>query len=157
MVAIIETQDMSQELNVILNQLNDAAQKMERIIQYERQAAHTFAGEALEQLFDDRARCQSEMVELESRCRRMMMKQGVAAETSLEHFIDVYMPTCREALQAKRLAVLERLENIRIETDENKILLHAAWSVTSHVLQEIGALPVQEQYGHHVAAYGGAK
>ncbi|MDQ6953694.1 MAG: hypothetical protein Q9M15_09215 [Mariprofundaceae bacterium] len=157
MVAIIKTHNIAKHLDEILGRLDVAAKKMETIIQNEREAAHSFAGEALELLFDDRARCQSELVELESRCRRLMMKEGVPAETSLELFIDEYVETSKAELQVKRLGVLERLEQVRVATDENKILLHAAWSVTNHVLQEIGALPVQKNYGNEVAAYGGMK
>jgi len=154
---MIKTHNIAKHLDEILGQLDVAAQKMEVIIQNERDAAHSFAGEALEELFDERARCQSELVELESRCRRVMMKEGVDADTSLEHFIEEHVPTSQEALQKKRLGVLERLEQVRIATDENKILLHAAWSVTNHVLHEVGALPIQENYGHEVAAYGGMR
>jgi len=157
MVAIIKTHNIAKHLDEILGQLDVAAQKMEVIIQDEREAAHSFAGEALELLFDNRARCQSELVELESQCRRMMMKQGVPADTTLEYFIEKHVESSKEVLQAKRLGVLERLENIRVATDENKILLHAAWSVTNHVLHEVGALPIQESYGHEVAAYGGMR
>jgi len=158
MVAMIKTHNIAKHLDEILDQLDGAAQKMETIIQHEREAAHSFAGEALELSFDDRARCQSELVELESRCRRIMMKQGVPAETTLEHFIDGHIEISkRNHLQTKRLSVLERMEKIRIATDENKILLHAAWSVTNHVLQEVGAMPVQENYGNEVAAYGGMR
>jgi len=157
MVAIIKTHNIAKHLDEILGQLDVAAQKMEVIIQDEREAAHSFAGEALELLFDNRARCQSELVELESQCRRMMMKQGVPADTTLEYFIEKHVESSKEVLQTKRLGVLERLENIRVATDENKILLHAAWSVTNHVLHEVGALPIQESYGHEVAAYGGMR
>jgi len=158
MVAMITTHNIAKHLDEILDQLDDAAQKMEQIIQNEREAAHSFAGEALELSFDERARCQSELVELESRCRRIMIKQGVVPETSLEHFINEHVEASKtEQLQSKRLNVLKRMENIRIATDENKILLHAAWSVTNHVLQEVGALPVQESYGNEVAAYGGMR
>lgn len=157
MVAIIKTHNIAKHLDEVLGQLDAAAQKMEIIIKNEREAAHTFAGEALELLFDERARCQSELVELESRCRRIMMKEGVSADTSLEHFIEEYVDASKDALQAKRLNVLDRLEHVRVATDENKILLHAAWSVTNHVLYEVGALPVQESYSNEVAAYGGMR
>ena len=157
MVKVIEEQTLVSDLNLILDQLEMSSRKMEVIVQEEREAAHFFAGERLEQLFDDRARCQSELVEVESRCRRMMTRLGVSDQTTLEQFIDIYAADDCERLQQKRLDILQRLESVRLATNENKILLHAAWSVTNHVLHEVGALPAYESYGMDVAAYGGVR
>jgi len=158
MVITEKATQVANHLNDILEQLAASAMKMECIVQEEREAAHVFAGEQLEQLFDDRARCQSALVELESRCRRLMMRQGLPLETSLEHFIDAHVIESEVgALQEKRVAIYRRLERVRVATEENRILLHAAWSVTNHVLHEIGALPVQGSYGLEVMAYGGAR
>ncbi len=158
MVAMIQTHNIAKELEETLLQLDASVENMERIIQEERDAAHVFAGEDLERLFDERARCQSSLVELESRCRRVMMKVGAQMDMSLEHFVAEYVDAdVQDDLQKIRLQVSKRLQAVREATEENKILLHAAWSVTTHVLHELGAMPVQDAYGAEVAAYGGMR
>jgi len=159
MVAMIHTDNIAKELEDTLLQLDASIEKMECIIQEEREAAHVFAGEALERLFDERARCQSELVELESRCRRIMLKAGARMDTPLEQFMAEYVDEeAQELLQNIRVQVARRLEAVREATEENKILLHAAWSVTTHVLHELGAMPVQDAYGTEAAvAYGGMR
>ncbi len=159
MVAMIQTHNIAKELEETLLQLDGSIEKMERIIQEEREAAHLFAGEDLERLFDERARCQSTLVELESRCRRIMLKAGARMDTPLEQFMVEYVDAdVQESLQHTRVQVAGRLEAVREATEENKILLHAAWSVTTHVLHELGAMPVQDAYGTEAAvAYGGMR
>jgi len=158
MVANIQHQNIAETLDELLDGLQHVADEMSHIVQEERQAARVFAGEELERLFDARARCQSNLVELESRCRRIMMRLGMAKDMPLEQFIAEHIDVdMRDVLQAKRLSVLSCLEAVREATEENKILLHAAWSVASHVLHELGAVPERESYGAEAVAYGGVR
>jgi len=150
-MGITDSQNLYNRLSVMLEQMDACAKEMESIAQEEEQATHSFDGLVLEQLAELRARSQSKMVELESRCRRLLKEHRVPDTMSLEHFIDAHV-NCSEkkSLQAKRKQLLLRMERMHEAMEENRIRLHAAWCVSMHVLQEVGALPKQESYGRGV-------
>jgi len=156
-MGITVTQTEIQNLSNMLTQMDDCSQNIEHIMQMEQQAVHSFDGDILEQLSDDRARCQSELVELESQCRRLLRKSGAQKEMSLKDFIDAYMQAEKVPLQRKRLKLLERMERVQQVSDEHRIRLHAAWHVTTHVLKEIGVLQVKESYAQETYAPGVAR
>jgi len=151
-MGITSSQTLHDQLQNILEQMNVCAQSMEDIVEQELQAAHTFDGDALEYLSEQRARSQSKVVELESQCKRLLKQYHASDHMTLEQFISVH--TGKEGqslLQRKRQQVLARMERMQAATEENRIRLHAAWCVTMHVLQEVGAMSKQEAYGRGAA------
>jgi hypothetical protein len=151
-MGIISSQTLQDQLASMLEQMDVCAQNMEGIIAQELQAAHAFDGDALEHLAEQRARSQSKIVELESQCKRLLKQYGASDHMSLEDFISAHAEKSDQSLlQGKRQRVLARMERMHAATEENRIRLHAAWCVTMHVLQEVGAMPNQEVYGRGVA------
>jgi len=146
-MGINNSQNLYEDLSTILEQMDACAMDMEDIVKQEGQATHSFDGAVLEQLAERRVRCQSKMVELESQCRRLLKGYDVVASMSLEHFIEAHVQAdSKRMLQAKRQKVLARMERMHDAMEENRIRLHAAWCVSMHVLQEVGAVPKQESY-----------
>lgn len=151
-MGIINSDTLHDQLQKVLEKMDDCAKNMEDIVGQELQAAHQFDGEALEQLAERRARSQSKVVELESQCRRLLKQYDAPDDMGLEGFITAYTGKKEQSLlQRKRKQVLLRMERMNNAMEENRIRLHAAWCVTMHVLQEVGALPQQEGYGRGVA------
>jgi len=150
-MGIISSQTLQNQLENMLEQMDVCTQNMEDIVAQELQAAHEFDGDALEHLAELRARSQSKVVELESQCKRLLKQYGASDHMSLEDFISAHAKKADQSLlQRKRLQVLARMERMHAATEENRIRLHAAWCVTMHVLQEVGAMPNQEVYGRGV-------
>jgi len=151
-MGIENSQHLNDQLLHILEQMDVCAQDMQDIVTQEEKAAHHFDGEILELLAEQRARSQSKMVELESQCKRLLAEHHAPEAMSLEDFIESYTESDGQSLlQRKRQQVLARMEQMHTAMEENRIRLHAAWCVTMHVLQEVGAMPNQEAYGRGVA------
>jgi len=150
-MGIINSQNLYKQLSTILDKMDACAENMEGIVQQEEKATHSFDGDMLKQLAEQRVRSQSKMVELESQCRRLLKEYWVPDAMSLESFIEAHAQReNKQALQGKRQQVLVRMERMHEAMEENRIRLHAAWCVSMHVLQEVGALPKQESYGRGV-------
>jgi len=151
-MGIMSSQTLQDQLESMLEQMNVCVQSMEGITAQELQAAHEFDGDALVCLAEQRARGQSKVVELESQCKRLLKQYDAPDHMSLEEFISAHVgDESRLLLQRKRQQVLTRMEEMHAATEENRIRLHAAWCVTVHVLQEVGAMPNQEVYGRGVS------
>jgi len=151
-MGIISSQTLQDQLESMLEQMDVCAKNMEVIVEQELQAAHEFDGDALADLAEQRARSQSKVVELDSQCKRMLKQYQEPDHMSLEDFISAHTEKNQQSmLQLKRQQVLARMERMYAATEENRIRLHAAWCVTMHVLQEVGAMPNQEVYGRGVA------
>jgi len=150
-MGIIHSETLHDQLQNMLEQMDVCTQSMEDIIEQELQAAHTFDGDALEYLAEQRARSQSKVVELESQCKRLLKQYHAPDQMTLEEFITAHTGKGEQSLlQRKRKQVLARMERMHGAMEENRIRLHAAWCVTLHVLQEVGAMPNQEAYGRGV-------
>ncbi len=143
-------QHLSDEILYLLEKMDLCSQTMEDILQEENKAVHSFDGELLETLAEQRLCCQHQWVALEEQWQAILERYQLSKDMTLEVFIDTKLGalhTDAQALQHMRQRVLQRMEWIQQANEEQRIRLHAAWSVTTHVLQEIGMLPVQESYG----------
>jgi len=151
-MGIIESQNLCNQLSSILEQMDACVIKMEDIVRQEADATHSFDGGVLEDLAEKRARSQSKMAELESQCKRLLKDYHAPEAMSLEHFIASHIQQeHKRLLQGKRQQLLARMERMHDAMEDNRIRLHAAWCVSMHVLQEVGAMPKQESYGRGVA------
>ncbi|MDX8397117.1 MAG: flagellar export chaperone FlgN [Mariprofundaceae bacterium] len=145
-MGIIIANTVSDELQKLLEKMDLCTQSMETIIQQERLAMQSFNGTLIAELTEQRARCQSELAELESQCRRLLLQHNMPNDMSLNTFIEKHIFHHKEALQTKRSNLLVRMESMHQSIEDNRIRLHAAWRVTTHVLKEIGALSSPENY-----------
>jgi len=150
---------ISEQLQTLFQQMQQVAEHMHTIIQDEQQALQHFNAEHLTELVERRARSQSTLAELESQCQRLLQAHHAPRNMRLEDFINQYIPGDQAALQAQRLQLSEYLQRIQNMLENNRIRLHAAWRVTSHVLQEIGALPKPDSYsmGGYAQASSGTR
>jgi len=137
---------ISEQLQTLFQQMQQVAEHMQTIIEDEQQALQHFNAEELTELLERRTRSQSTLAELESQCQRLLQAHNAPRDMRLEDFINQYVQGDHASLQAQRLQLSEYLQRIQDMLENNRIRLHAAWRVTSHVLQEIGALPKPESY-----------
>ncbi|MDX8382680.1 MAG: hypothetical protein R8M45_01285 [Ghiorsea sp.] len=139
--------NMPKILLAMLSDMEACVTDQESIIVEEREAMRVFNGDELAVLVDRRARSQSELGELESRCRRLVKTGREDGEdTRLEWVIETYAPDHADSLQSKRIELVRRMQTLERNHVENHIRLRAAWNVTTNILQQIGAIEPPTTY-----------
>jgi hypothetical protein len=109
-----------------------------------------FDAEALSELVERRARSQSTLHELESRCQRMMSLSD--SNLTMEHLIDNYAAENADVLQGMRIELMRRMQILEKDHVENHLRLRAAWSVTTSILQHVGVIEVPQTYQNRAYA-----
>ena len=142
------TQDTTQAtpavLRAILQDMDSCIAEQEAIIIEERVAMKVFDADILAELVERRARSQSMLNELESRCQRMMNLS--AASQTMEQLIDSYASAQADSLQGKRIELMRRMQVLEKDHVENHLRLRAAWNVTTSILQQVGVIEVPQTY-----------
>jgi len=138
------TLNIPKVLHEILLSMECCVTEQESIIQEEREAMKIFDGVQLAELVERRARSQSELAELESRCRRLVDNNG--EEARLETVIEAHAADQADSLQSKRIGLVRRMQALERNHVENHIRLRAAWNVTTSILQQIGAVEPASTY-----------
>jgi len=134
-------------LRQLLQRMDVISRELERVVMHEREAVNRFDGEALIELVEIRRNCHQELTTLEEQCRDLMRRAEVPDALSLEAFIDLYLADEAPALQAIRRKLYERMVKLEMANQEQSIRLHAAYEVTSGVLQQMGVLEARNTYG----------
>lgn len=131
-------------LQQILQDMDICITEQEHIILEERDAMKVFNAEALTELVERRARTQSVLDELESRCQRLMGLSN--SQHTMEYLIDAYATDDADMLQNMRIELMRRMQTLENDHIENHLRLRAAWNVTTSILQHIGAVDVPQTY-----------
>jgi len=139
--------DMASELQTILSRMEQCTRILEGIVGRERQAVRQFDGETLMQLIDLRANCHREMSDLEQQCRALMANVDLPAGLGLEGFIELVAGIDADHFQSLRRQLYERMAHVGQESEENRVRMRAAFDVTTHLLQELGAVEKRQSYG----------
>jgi len=138
------TPTIGEELAHILADMDSCVHAQEDIIIEERAAMKIFDGFQLAILVERRARCQSELTELESRCQRLIIRGEVGEK--LADLIDRYAGHDVDDLQSQRVELARRMQQLEQQHVENHIRLRAAWNVTTSILQQVGVVEAQTTY-----------
>jgi Mg2+ and Co2+ transporter CorA len=133
----------------ILHDMNTCITEQENIILEERDAMKVFNATALTELVERRARTQSILDELESRCQRLMGLSNT--QHTMEYLIDAYADDEADMLQNLRIELMRRMQTLEKDHIENHLRLRAAWNVTTSILQHIGAVDVPQTYQKNYA------
>jgi len=137
-------------LKKILQDMDSCITEQEHIILEERDAMKVFNATALTELVERRARTQSILDELESRCQRLMGLSNT--HHTMEYLIDAYATDDADMLQNMRVELMRRMQTLEKDHIENHLRLRAAWNVTTSILQHIGAVDVPQTYQNNYAA-----
>ncbi|MDX8387691.1 MAG: hypothetical protein R8M46_04035 [Ghiorsea sp.] len=137
-------QNMPQVLHAILQDMDICISEQESIIFEEREAMKVFNAEVLSELVERRARSQSTLNELESRCQRMMSLSDSCQ--TMEQLIDSYAADHADELQSMRIELMRRMQILEKDHVENHLRLRAAWNVTTSILQQVGVIEVPQTY-----------
>lgn len=136
--------NLTQVLYDILRKMETCISEQEDIILEEREAMKIFDAQTLSELVERRARSQSTLDELESRCQRIV---GLSqSNQNMEQLIDYYAHEDADQLHDIRIRLVRRMQTLEHDHVENHIRLRAAWNVTTSILQQIGAVESHQTY-----------
>lgn len=140
------THNLPQVLHDILHDMETCVSEQEDIILEEREAMRIFDAQTLTALVERRARSQSTLDELESRCQRIA---GLSKPNQkMEQLIDHYAHQNADQLHDIRIGLVRRMQTLEHDHVENHIRLRAAWNVTTSILQQIGAVESNQTYAN---------
>jgi len=138
---------MLNTLQELLERMNEHANVLEVIIAQEQEAAQRFDGDALVELMEQRVHSYGELGALEEKCKALLLSQGASEEMTLEAFIDLYAGAEKSRFQSLRRELYERMLHVEKGNSDNRIRLHAAYDVTTNVLQHVGVMKQKQTYG----------
>ncbi|MFQ5518681.1 MAG: flagellar export chaperone FlgN [Mariprofundus sp.] len=141
-----EMKTLFASLDGLFGQMNAIAENLELVIKQERDAVRRIDGDSLVELCERRAQCHQLLTGLEQECWALLKTSGVPEEMTIEAFIELYAGADAMYFQALRRNLYERMAHIERDNAENYIRLHAAFDVTSSVLQQIGVEKSSQTY-----------
>ncbi|MDQ7010922.1 MAG: flagellar export chaperone FlgN [Mariprofundaceae bacterium] len=139
---MVEHPSAGKVLPDILQQMDACCRRLEEIVLQEQEAVQHFDTVILIELVDARHACHLDLQELEAECRKL-----VPDEISLEAYIDIHLQDDAANLQALRRKLRQRLASLQHASEDNCLLMRAAYDVTTGMLQSIGALEARTTYG----------
>lgn len=138
---------MLNTLQELLERMSDCARVLEDIIVEEQEAARRFDGDALGDLINRRIEAYQELASLKDDVKALIASSGLSDEMTLETFIDLHTGSDRSRFQPLRRELYERMTRIEKGHADNRIRLHAAYDVSTNVLQHVGMVEQRQTYG----------
>jgi flagellar biosynthesis/type III secretory pathway chaperone len=134
------------QLHSLLEQMDVCAQELEAITQQEYEAIRTLDAEQIMQSGKQRLITHEYLVQLEQQSRQLLSQYQVPEQLPLSSVIDLYFDDQSTELQALRKNLYERILKVDQKTQENRMRLHAAYSVSTSILQSLGLSQQQQTY-----------
>jgi len=134
------------QLHSLLEQMDVCAQELEAITQQEYEAIRTLDAEQIMQSGKQRLITHEYLVQQEQQSRQLLSQYQVPEQLQLSSVIDLYFDDQSTELQALRKNLYERILKVDQKTQENRMRLHAAYSVSTSILQSLGLSQQQQTY-----------
>jgi len=135
-----------QQLHHLLEQMNVCARQLESIAQDEYEAIRSLDAEQILHLGDQRILAHQCLEQLEQQCRNLLTREQVPAGMTLSAVIDMYAGIDATAFQALRRNLYERIVKVDQQSQENRMRLHAAYNVSTTILQSLGLSAAEQTY-----------
>jgi len=135
-----------QKLHTLLEQMNVCAQELELIIQREYEAIRSLDTEIILQMSEQRIIAHQCLDQLEQQCRALLTGQNISSQLTLAAVIDMYAGIDATKLQALRRNLYERILKVDEQSQENHMRLHAAYNVSTTILQSLGLTSKEQSY-----------
>jgi len=146
MVIIQQSEAAMLQLGQLLEQMDVCAQELETITQHEYEAIRSLDAEQLIYFGNQRILAHQSLVQLEQKSRQLMDDYGIPSKHTLSSVIDMYAGEQTTAFQALRKNLYERMLRVDQKTQENRMRLHAAYNVSSTILQSLGLRQEEQTY-----------
>ncbi len=135
-----------EQLHIILEKMNVCAREMEKITQAEYEAIRQLNGDQIMGLSDNRITAHQCLSQLEQECRQLLTQYDIASDLSLSVVIDMYAGKQASKFQALRRNLYDRMLKVDQESQDNRLRLHAAYNVSSSILEGLGLTQSEHTY-----------
>ena len=135
-----------QQLYDLLEKMNVCARELESITQAEYEAIRQINADQIMQLSDHRISAHQCLGQLEVQCRELLKQYEIDTELSLSVVIDMYAGSQAAEFQALRRNLYDRMLKVSQDSQDNRLRLHAAYSVSSSILQGLGLIQSEQTY-----------
>jgi len=135
-----------QQLHIILEKMNVCAREMEKITQAEYEAIRQLNADHIMGLSDNRITAHQCLAQLEQECRQLLKQYDISNDLSLSVVIDMYAGKQVAEFQALRRNLYDRMLKVDQESQDNRLRLHAAYNVSSSILEGLGLTQPESTY-----------
>jgi len=135
-----------QQLHIILEKMNVCAREMEKITQAEYEAIRQLNADHIMGLSDNRITAHQCLAQLEQECRQLLKQYDISNDLSLSVVIDMYAGKQAAKFQALRRNLYDRMLKVDQESQDNRLRLHAAYNVSSSILEGLGLTQPESTY-----------
>jgi|GEM_PF-1645384 len=135
-----------QKLQSLLEQMNVCARELESITQDEYEAIRSLDAEKILQMGDRRILAHQCLEQLEQQCRNLLTRENIPGQMTLSAVIDMYTGIDAMEFQALRRNLYERIVKVDQQSQENRMRLHAAYNVSTTILQSLGLSAAEQTY-----------
>ncbi len=135
-----------QTLHQLLEQMNICAEQLESITRDEYEAIRSLDAETILQLGDQRILAHQCLEQLEQQCRNLFSETQLSGQVTLSAMIDMYAGIDASEFQALRRNLYERIVKVNRQSQENRMRLHAAYNVSTTILQSLGLSNAEQTY-----------
>ena len=98
------------------------------------------------QLGDQRILIHQCLEQLEQQCRNLFSETQLSGQVTLSAVIDMYAGIDASEFQALRRNLYERIVKVNRQSQENRMRLHAAYNVSTTILQSLGLSAAEQTY-----------
>jgi len=134
------------KLRSLLEQMNTCACQLESITQNEYEAIRSLDAEQILHMSEQRILAHKCLEQLEQQCRNVLIKQGISSDLSLAAVIDMYAGIDASDFQSLRRNLYARIIKVDQQSQENHMRLHAAYNVSTTILQSLGLSTAEQTY-----------
>jgi len=142
---------MIEQLNTLFEQMDACAQELETLTDHEYEAIRELDAELILQAGKQRLILHQYLQQLEQQTRQLLARHQISNDLNMSSIIDTYADQQSTALQSLRKNLYERFLRVDQKSQENRMRLHAAYNVSTTILQGLG-LAQQEQVYHRRTA-----
>jgi len=133
-------------LRSLLEQMDTYAQELEILTRSEYEAIRSLDAEQILLLGEQRIIAHQCLAQLEMQSRQLLAEHHISDQPGLSSVIDMVADEQGEALQSLRRNLFERILRVDQKTQENRMRLHAAYNVSTTILQSLGLTQVEQTY-----------
>jgi len=151
MVITQQVDEIMLQLGKLLEQMDRCAQELETITQCEYEAIRSLDAEQLMHIGNQRITAHQSLAQLEQQSRQLLAEYRVPSQQSLSSVIDMYAGEQTTAFQSLRRNLYQRMLRVDQKTQENRMRLHAAYNVSTTILQSLGLTQVEQTYHRRTA------
>jgi len=135
-----------EKLHGILDKMNVCALELEKIALAEYEAIRQLDADVIMESSDQRITAHQCLARLEQECLQLLGNYNISSELSLSVVIDMYAGSQVAKFQSLRRNLYDRMLKVDQSNQENRLRLHAAYNVSSTILQGLGLSQEEHTY-----------